>query len=155
MGSRDGITAIISVFLIRSSTTTLSPSTQGHSRKAADSKWGSRPSPDPNHAGTDLQNSSLQNCLSTPRKLRYFIMQPKLTQTPKLPLSEMGLCCHQQLPHCPQCQQALPLSNTPARTGRLLFVSQRRRLWPTRLFLLVKLRTQVFQYDGSYKPSPH
>lgn len=71
MGSRDGITAVISVFLIRSSTT-LSPSTQGHSRKAADRKWGSRPPPDPNHAGTDLQTSSLQNCLSTPQAAVFY-----------------------------------------------------------------------------------
>ena len=72
MGSHGGITGFLSAFLIRSGTTALSPSMQGHSRKAADCKWGSGPSPDPSHTGTELQTSSLQNCLSTPQAAVFY-----------------------------------------------------------------------------------
>lgn len=132
VGSRDGITAVISVFLIRSSTT-LSPSTQGHSRKAADRKWGSRPHQTPTTLAPICRLPASRN-LSTLSWV-VFNMQPKLTQTPKLPLSEMGPAVTSSFLYCPQRQQALLLSNTPARTGRLLFVSERMPVADSRLFL--------------------
>ena len=148
IGSRDGISAL----LIRRDATALSLLCEDTARRqlSASREVGSHQNP--TTPAPASQPSSLQNCLRPPG-CSMFLWQPALTQTPKLRPAEMGLCCHWQPPQRLQHQQALPLPNTPDRTGHFLFVLEHRRLWRTGLFLPVELRTQVLKNDGFSKPS--